>query len=847
MRAATRRLKIVVCAAAAATLLMALETFHAWWAPGWFFSSDAADSRTVPATALALALGAAAIISAAVSDRAPWLRSVVTIAGVLTALLGVARLLGAEHLGFSVVEGGRLYTMSPLTALDCIMCGLAICFVCRRSHPWFFQSMCLGVALTAWLGISRHFYAGEPLLLYADMSLPTAVAFAVQGTALLALRPDTSLFRLLSNEGQAGVAARRLLPAAFVLPVGIGALWLLGQRVGWFGLESGVSLVALTMVIVFVALIWSTVHRVAELDAQRAAAAEATREQLERLALLREISTAIQQHREPTEIFRVLLEELGKQLGVQFGAIARRDEVGGEFILRDVRRRGLAAESMSGYRPGGVLSLSPEEACELKNRRAIEFGQERDMQRAGAVGLMLPMFIDDEWCGVLMLARDSGAPFDTGTREFLMQLSEQVALAWHHAQLYAQLKRVYQDLYESQRAAAQHERLRAIGELASGIAHDINNSIAPMSLYSDVLLREEGLSDVGREAVRTMRLAVKGIAQTLARLRQVQGARRKGLPQAAVNVNDIVVEVVKLTQSRWQGRPGSETPSVGLAQDLWPERLNVVGVAGELRDALVNLVLNAVHAMPNGGRLQLRTSLDRSRPPESRVVVEVSDTGAGMSDEIRRRCLEPFFTTKGRNGSGLGLATVLRVAKQHGAELQIDSQPGKGTTVRLVFDEWLGTWTEPRARERGQELKPLKLLIVDDDQEMLRAFKRALSGDGHSVTACEDGSAALVAVSRASKTAARFDCVITDLGMPDVDGFHVADEVKRTSPSTPVVLLTGWGYTIPGDIPNVDRVLSKPPDMDELREVLSELTGEEFEVSSASEVNASEELTDAGQ
>jgi CheY-like chemotaxis protein len=251
-----------------------------------------------------------------------------------------------------------------------------------------------------------------------------------------------------------------------------------------------------------------------------------------------------------------------------------------------------------------------------------------------------------------------------------------------------------------------------------------------------------------------------------------------------------------------------------------------MGIESEIREALTNLVFNAVDAMPQGGTLTLRT---RSIPGEAgheQALIEVVDTGAGMDEETRRRCLEPFFTTKGERGTGLGLAMVYGVIQRNGGSIEIDSAPGAGTTVRLSFAV---SAVEPKAVETTALVIPtgLTLLLVDDDPTVLKSLRDTLELDGHTILIANGGQQGIDLFREARRAGARpFSLVITDLGMPHVDGRAMAAAVKESSPATPVVLLTGWGERLlaEGTAPkHVDRVLSKPPRMQELRKALAEL------------------------
>jgi CheY-like chemotaxis protein/anti-sigma regulatory factor (Ser/Thr protein kinase) len=243
-----------------------------------------------------------------------------------------------------------------------------------------------------------------------------------------------------------------------------------------------------------------------------------------------------------------------------------------------------------------------------------------------------------------------------------------------------------------------------------------------------------------------------------------------------------------------------------------------MGAETEIRDALTNLVLNAVDAMPKGGTLTLRTcTRDRL------ALIEVTDTGVGMSDAVRARCLEPFYTTKGERGTGLGLAMVYGMVQRHSAELEIDSVPGRGTTVRLAFHV-TDTAAEPTVHVPERPAEPMRLLLVDDDPVLLQSLQFVLASDGHLVTIADGGQAGIAEFKAAQSRGEPYALVVTDLGMPKVDGRSVAAAIKNASPSTPVVLLTGWGQRLQDDreLPaHVDAVLSKPPRVSEIRATLT--------------------------
>jgi len=446
--------------------------------------------------------------------------------------------------------------------------------------------------------------------------------------------------------------------------------------------------------------------------------------------------------------------------------------------------------------------------------------------------------------GVLVAARREPEAFSSGDCEFLRQLSEHVALAAHQAQLYDALQQAYENLRQSQETVVQQERLRALGQMASGVAHDINNAISPIALYTESLLeREPALSDRARAYLTTIQTAIHDVARTVSRMREFYRPQEAQAALARVELDRLIRGVLELTQARWRDLPQERGAVIELQTDLVNPSAVIMAAENEIRDALTNLIFNAADAMPDGGTLTVRTKTalrqpkpegtngsqgaDAAESPIEVVCLEVSDTGLGMDEETRRRCLEPFFTTKGERGTGMGLAMVYGMAQRHRAELEIDSVPGEGTTVRLVFP------AAPRAADAtgkqlalGLPVRPLRILIVDDDPLIIESLRETLRGDGHRVTAAEGGQAGIDAFETARSRGEPFELVITDLGMPYVDGRKVSAAIKAALPHTPVVLLTGWGQRLTAENqvpPHVDRVLNKPPRLRDLRAALAEL------------------------
>jgi CheY-like chemotaxis protein len=325
-----------------------------------------------------------------------------------------------------------------------------------------------------------------------------------------------------------------------------------------------------------------------------------------------------------------------------------------------------------------------------------------------------------------------------------------------------------------------------------------------------------------REYLDIAQRSVNDVAHTVERLKEFSRQREPQLKLAPVDPNRLMEQVLDLTRARWSSMPQQRGVVIKARTELDSELPPILGIESEIREALVNLVFNAVDAMPDGGVLTLRTRSERRQRTAGTlrsVHLEVEDTGVGMDEETCRRCIEPFFTTKGECGTGLGLAMVFGIASRHDAEIEIDSAPGRGTTIRLSFLETMLDTPEPTIMSGPPS--PLRILVVDDDPLILRVLKAALEADGHTVVAADGGQAG-IDVFRRAEDGERFDVVMTDLGMPQVDGHRVASAVKALRPSAKVILLTRWGQRdeLP---PDVARVLSTPPKRQELRATLGEL------------------------
>jgi len=556
--------------------------------------------------------------------------------------------------------------------------------------------------------------------------------------------------------------------------------------------------------------------------------------QLERLKLLEDLTLAIGQRQDLSSIFQVAIQRLEDQLPLDFACVCLRDDAPDQLRVVSIGRHNQDVSALAGL---GMDSILPVEengfAHCLTGRLVYEQDTARlqyPMAQQLALGglrsiLFTPLQVESQVFGVLLVARKEPDAFTGQERRFIQQVSAHVALASHQSRLHGALKQAYDELRQSQQTLMQQERLRALGQMASGIAHDINNALVPASIYADTLLESEAnLSEQNRKGVQTIQNAIRDVANTVARMREFYRLREPELILLPVPINALVEDVLDLTRARWRTIPREHGTVIEVSTDLGGRLPSLMGVESEIREALVNLIFNAVDAMPDGGKLSVRTRLEPDEAGLTCILVEVQDTGIGMDEETRSRCLEPFYTTKGNQGTGLGLAMVYGIVRRHAGAIGIETQPGRGTTVRLTFPVAVATAAPPKRQPAAKRPPRLRILLVDDDLLVLEALRAVLEADGHVVTQADGGQKGIDTFRAASEQGNAFGVVITDLGMPSVDGRAVARAVKEASPRTPVILLTGWGAQMQaeGEVPaNVDEVVSKPVTLDQLRETLA--------------------------
>jgi len=372
----------------------------------------------------------------------------------------------------------------------------------------------------------------------------------------------------------------------------------------------------------------------------------------------------------------------------------------------------------------------------------------------------------------------------------------------------AQLESTLVRLRETQSHVVKQERLGALGAMASGIAHDFNNSLAAILGYSELLLEHPARE----EYLKKIMIAGQDARQTVRRLREFYKLDKPSDPFAAINLNTLAEQAISLTMPRWSNQSLATGVEINVKTDLDDVPL-VAGNPAELREVLTNLIFNAVDALPNGGEILITT-----RSVGDWVQLQVTDNGVGMDEKTIQRCAEPFFTTKGEHGTGLGLSMVHGIVKRHGGRIEITSAPHAGTTFRLHFPS-----TAEIVSTEGSSLTPdlersLRILLVDDQPIICELVAELLRIDSHVVDTAGSGGCALEKCREVD-----YDLVITDLAMAGMSGDQLANVIKQISPDKPIILLTGYAEL--ADVagactPSVDLVVAKPATLEELRRAI---------------------------
>ncbi len=425
----------------------------------------------------------------------------------------------------------------------------------------------------------------------------------------------------------------------------------------------------------------------------------------------------------------------------------------------------------------------------------------------------VPIMAPEGCLGMLSLSRSDPQAFSAHDRSLLGSIAPHIATAFRNAELYTQAQKAYTELAAAQERNVQAEKLRALGEMASGVAHDFNNLLTIILGHME-LIKTPNSPSFERSRRAIIQAAQDG-AQTVRRIREFVRTQPEQ-HTTPVDLAELGDDVLQLTRPRWHAAMLKKGITIHVRTDLRNVPL-VFGSAAELREVVTNLILNAVDAMPQGGMLSLATGV-----ADKQVWLEVADTGQGIAPEVRERIFEPFYTTKAQRGTGLGLAVSRSIARRHEGDLIVESALGAGSRFRLILPlhEQAAHPQEIQVLAASAPLESLRILLVEDDQGVRETMQQLFVLDGHTVAAAACGPDALELFRPGA-----YDVVCSDLGMPGMNGWELIGQLRAQEPDLVTILLSGWGAQIDMDearAKGVDYVVPKPIDMEALNTALSE-------------------------
>ncbi len=385
--------------------------------------------------------------------------------------------------------------------------------------------------------------------------------------------------------------------------------------------------------------------------------------------------------------------------------------------------------------------------------------------------------------------------------ELLDVFASQVAVALENARLIRQFVR--------------DEKMRAMGQITGGVAHDFNNLLTSILGRVQMLRERAGDPDTARSLAIVEKAAIDGAA-IVRRLQDFARVSRVEPVVQAVRVAEIVDDTIEFTRGSWEARALRAGRRISIENRIAPD-VFVRGQPSELREVLINIVLNGVLAMPDGGSLTFEAAATSDR-----VAVSVTDTGVGMADDVRENLFDPFFTTRGAEGNGLGMSVVLSIVARHGGTIDVVSAPGRGTRITLDLPraqpEETASGRTPAPRAAAPRGSGERILVVDDEEPVRQLLAEVLRTGGYEVVEATGGRD-VPEILRDPRVRA----VVTDLGMLPISGFDVARQTRALRPELPVILVTGWAGEIEPELARrhqVDYLVSKPFEVPELLETL---------------------------
>lgn len=362
----------------------------------------------------------------------------------------------------------------------------------------------------------------------------------------------------------------------------------------------------------------------------------------------------------------------------------------------------------------------------------------------------------------------------------------------------------------------QSEKLRVMGQLASGVAHDFNNALAIILGNTELLAKQVDMlsPEQIKKQLRVIEIAAIDAAETVRRIQEFTRIRADR-EFSKVDINEIVEEVKEMSKPRWKDHAQERGINIELTTLLDKNLPLIMGNPSELREVLTNIIFNSIDAMPQGGKIIIETKTHNKE-----VHILVNDTGVGIPKELKRKIFDPFFTTKGVVSDGLGLSIAYSIISRHGGIIDIESEEEKGTTITIKLPIPLELKEVAEKDITIKEVKRSNILVVEDEEMVRVILEQLLTQSGHNVFKASSGEEGLKLFHKGG-----IDLVFTDLGMPGMSGWEVARSVKSKDSSIPVVLITGWGVQVDDEEvkkSGVDLIINKPFKLDQVLNIVAE-------------------------
>ncbi len=540
---------------------------------------------------------------------------------------------------------------------------------------------------------------------------------------------------------------------------------------------------------------------------------------IKQLTTLYEIGKTLSSTLDLDELFEKALQLLKDHLGYASCGILLLDAKKDELYIKQVTGRGFVESRKLRFKVGvdgvvgyvaktGELIYVPDVS---KDPRYIPVEPSIKSEAA------FPLKGRDQLFGVLNIESNELNGFDEEDLKTLSSFASQMSISIENAQLFSDLKQTLQELKQVQDQIVQAEKLRAMGEMASGVAHDFNNVLAVILGNIQLLLYQmDRLSpEEIREGLKVIERSSKDGAETIRRIQEFTGVRRDK-EFIALSLNEIITEVVNITQPRWKDQTQKKNVEVALTAQLG-NIPPLMGNPSELREVLTNIIFNAVDAMPQGGKLTIVTQPQA----EGWVEVRITDTGIGMTEEVKKKVFDPFFTTKGVKNSGLGMSVSYGIIKRHGGEILVESKENEGTTFIIHLPTGYGEEETVVAEVTSlKESRQARILVIDDEEAVRDILSRMLKTKGHQVVVASNGEEGIERF-----RSEPFDLVFTDLGMPKLSGWEVGKAIKGINPKVPIAMITGWGVELDGEKlteSGIDLIVPKPFNFDQVIHLVSE-------------------------